>query len=110
MAFCTDRKEDLREVEEANSIDTDDIVKARWIKPVARRKPSQTCGHLIVSFRLPQLANDSLAYGLFIGHKKVYAEKCKQEPLRCLKCHGWGHMAANCGASMDVCGTCALQH
>ena len=71
LTFRPDRKEDLREVEEANSIDADDIVKARWIKLVARHKPLQTCGHLILSFRSLQPANDSLAYGLFISHKKV---------------------------------------
>lgn len=110
LTFKTNRAEDLREVEEANGIAAGDIASARWIKPAARRKPSQTCGHLILSFRSPQPANDTLAFGLFICQKKVYAEKCKREPLRCLKCHGWGHMAANCTAPNDICGTCALPH
>ena len=51
-----------------------------------------------------------LAHSLIVEHKKVYAEKCKWEPLRCLKCHGWGHIAASCEAPKDICGTCTLQH
>ena len=81
LTFRPDRAVDLREIEEANSIDNGGIVRVRWIKPATRHKPSQTCGHLILSFQSPQSANDTLAYGLVIGHKKVYAEKCKWEPL-----------------------------
>ena len=110
LTFRPDRDADLCEVEEANSIDMGDIARARWIKPPARCKPSQTCGHLILSFWSPQLANDTLAYCLFLCHKKVYAEKCKRELLWCLRCHGWGHMVANCGAPKDICGTYVLQH
>ena len=88
LTFKTNRAEELREVKEANSITTGEIASAWWIKPVARRKPSQTCGHLILFFRSPQPVNDALAYGLFICQKKVYMEKCKHEPLRCLKCQG----------------------
>ena len=94
LTFQPDREADLREVEEVNSINVGGIVRARWIKPVARCKPSQTCGHLILSFQFPQPANDTLAYGLYIGQKKVFAEKCKWELLWCLKCHGWGHCYA----------------
>ena len=42
--------------------------------------------------------------------EKVYAEKCKKEPLQCLKCQGWGHMACDCIALHDTCGTCAQHH
>src|SRR6266481_4271095 len=73
-------------------------------------EPSQTCGHLILMFQTPHAANNTLVNSLFIGQKKVYAEKCKCEPLRCLKCHRWGHLAAKCGAPYDICSTCALQH
>ena len=71
LTFHPDRDTDLHEVEEANSIDMGDITRARWIKPPVRRKPLQTCGHLILSFQSPQPANDTLAYGLFVCHKKV---------------------------------------
>ena len=87
-----------------------DIVRACWIKPVARRSPSQTCGHTVLAFSMPEAANKALAHGLFICQKKVYAKKCKKEPIHCLKCHGWGHLAHDCAAPHDICGTCAQHH
>ena len=42
--------------------------------------------------------------------KEVYAEKCKREPLCCLKCHGWNHMASSCPQQHDICRTCAQHH
>ena len=58
----------------------------------------------------PQSANNALANGLFMCQKKVYAEKCKREPLHCLKCHGWNHLASTCPQQFDFCGTCAQRH
>ena len=110
LSFQPDREADLHEMEEANNFKASGIVRAHWVKPAARRKPSQTCGHLILSFQSPQFTNNTLAHGLIIEHKKVYTKKCKQEPLRCLKCHGWGHIVDSCEAPKDICGTCALQH
>jgi hypothetical protein len=101
---------DLRKIEESNDLEAGTITKARWIKPISRRKPSQTCGHLICSFSTAKSANETLANGLFICQKKVYAKKCKKEPLRCLKCHGWNHMASECTKIQDSCGTCAHNH
>ena len=65
---------------------------------------------MIFSFTTLQAANDALACGLYVCHKKVYAEKCKREPLCYLKCHRWGHLAYSCPAPTDMCGTCALRH
>jgi len=110
LTFRPDREENLREIEEVNGMKNGAINRARWIKPVSRRSPSQTCGHAIFSLSSPQSANDVLANGLVIHQKKVYVEKCKREPLRCLKCHGWGHMARDCQATTDTCGTCAQRH
>jgi len=83
LTLRTDRVADLRKIEEVNGLDKGEVIKARWIKPAVRRRPSQTCSHLILSFQTPQSANDTLANSLFICQKKVYTEKCKDAPLRC---------------------------
>ena len=110
LTLKMDRTSDHREVEEVNGFDKGDVTKVRWIKPIARRSPSQTCGHLILSFSCPIPANSMLSYGLVLCHKKVYAEKCKKEPLQCPKCHRWGHLAVECTAEHDTCGTCSQRH
>ena len=79
LSFWPDREADLCKTEEANNFKAGGIVRAHWVKPAARCKPSQTCGHL--AFQSPQFANNMLAHGLIIEHKKVYVEKCKWEPL-----------------------------
>ena len=58
-------------------MDKGDIIWARWIKPVARRAPHQTCGYAIFMFQTPQTANEVLVNGMFVQQKKIYAEKCK---------------------------------
>ena len=80
LSFWTGREVDLRELEEINRMQKGIILHARWIKPVARRSPAQTCGHAIFSFSSPHSANDVLANGMFVQQKKVYAEKCKGSP------------------------------
>ena len=91
LTFWPDRAADIQEVEEINGMDKGDSIRARWIKPVARWVPHQTCGHAIFTLQTPQAANEVLVNGLFVQQKKIYTEKCKREPLRCLRCHGWGH-------------------
>ena len=110
LTFRPDRAADILEVEEVNGMKKGDIVRVRWIKPVARQAPHQTCGHAIFTFQTPQATNEVLVNGMFVQQKKIYAEKCKREPLRWLKCHGWGHMVHDCVASVDTCGTCAQRH
>src|SRR5882724_6339165 len=91
-------------------MDEGDILRTRWIKPAARCSPSQVCGHLILLFSSQVPANDLLQDGLYICHKKVYVEKCKQEPLCCLNCHGWNHLATECPAEHATFGMCAQCH
>ena len=75
LTFKPDRDVELREVEAVNGLGKGAITCARWIKPVARRSPSQTCGHAIFSFLTPTDANEVLANGIFVQQKKVYLEK-----------------------------------
>jgi hypothetical protein len=68
--------------------------------------PTQSCSHLIISFSAPDTANRAILNRLIICSKRVTVQKCKREPLHCLKCHSWNHVTAECGKPTDVCRTC----
>lgn len=99
----------LAEIVESNNLQKDDILGIRWAKPPARRAPSQICGHLIVNFSGPDAANRARTEGLIICNKRVSVAKYKKEPIRCLKCQGWNHVAAECVQTYDRCGTCGAR-
>ncbi|KAF8955964.1 hypothetical protein BDZ97DRAFT_1926033 [Flammula alnicola] len=98
----------LKEICETNDIDEDSISAIRWVKPTDRQdKESQSTAHMIITFTDVNVANRSIIAGLIICHRKVWVAKCKKEPVRCMKCHGWNHVAWECVANTDTCGTCA---
>lgn len=102
----TENPTHLAEITESNNLQPGDLVKVRWAKPPARRSPSQICGHLILTFSNPDAANRAKTEGLIICSKRVSVAKYKKEPIRCLKCQGWNHVAAECVQTDDRCGTC----
>ncbi len=79
------------EIHEVNQLETGTIKSARWVKPVARRSPSQRSAHLILSFTDVNAANRALSGGLTICHSRTKVGKIKKEPIRCLKCQNWNH-------------------
>ena len=105
----TDSPEHLKEIEEVNSIQPGALINLHWIKPPARRVPTQTCGHLILMFADPDAANRVKTTGLIICNKRVSVSKYKKEPIRCLKCQGWNHIAAECILNVDICRTCGAR-
>ncbi|KAJ6525116.1 hypothetical protein B0H19DRAFT_1276208 [Mycena capillaripes] len=75
-------------IEDANGIGRHEIVQARFIKPLARRRPGQKYG------------------------KRVSARKLLSEPIRCLKCQiiGANHSALSCPSVHDMCARCGEMH
>jgi hypothetical protein len=110
LHFGPERSNELRAIEGHNKLPCGAIDKARWLKPTHRRSPNQTCGHALFTFTSPETANKVLTDGLIICQKRVYAEKCKKEPIRCLKCHRWNHLSYACPQQHDTCGTCGDRH
>ena len=96
------------ELTEVNNIVKNHLPKLRWAKPPARRDPAarQQFAHLILSFSDPSAANKVITQGMIICGKHIDVRKCKKEPIRCLKCQGWNHMARECRNEHDTCGTC----
>jgi hypothetical protein len=105
----TSSEKDRREIEECNSIPEGGLTKIRWIKPPARRKTDQHYAHAIVTFSDADAANRAIVNGLTICNKRLSVAKSKREPIRCLKCQGWDHIASECtitNKEVNICGTC----
>jgi len=107
-----DLKDDkhLREVEEVNGLKTKEIVKAKWIKPVGRRRPDQTRTYIIISLSTADSANLIIRDRMNICNARVRPKKQKAEPIQCMKCRKWGHFVSDCQADKDTCGTCRDTH
>ena len=105
-----ENEETLRNIEEDNKIPQNSIASARWIKPVHKRSPFQMYAHAMISLTSPTVANQLLKNGIYISSKLLRPTKDKKEPLRCLKCQKWGHLARVCKAEVDICGICADNH
>ena len=110
IIFDPDNRSQHREIEEGNELPAHSVQKARWIKPVNRRRPGQTTAHLILTLSSPDTANQVIKNGIDICGIRVRGEKTRQEPLQCLKCRGWEHKAQDCQAQTETCGTCGEDH
>ena len=42
--------------------------------------------------------------------QKMPCRKNQREPIRCLKCQGWNHLAKDCTEEKDTCSNCAGPH
>jgi len=100
----------LRKVEEANRLSAKEIIKAKWIKPIGRRRPDQTHAFVIITLSSADSANVLIRDGMNICNARVRPKKQKVKPVQCMKCRKWGHFASNCQADKDTCGTCGDSH
>lgn len=100
----------LRSIEQDNNLLINSIVSARWIKPPTRRSPTQRKAFALLHIADPHTANLILKEGICIGNERISVRKDKREPIRCAKCQKYGHIARNCTATTDTCGTCGNQH
>ena len=110
LTFNAGDPDDMREIENLNGLTAHSITATRWIKPPNRRSPHQLVAHAVFTFADPKSANQVIVEGITIRQKKLNAVKSKREPIRCLKCQQWGHLANSCIAMLDTCGTCGENH
>ena len=96
---------------ESNNLETNPttITSAKWAKATENQNANQRTAHLYLTFNSAELANRAITNGLHICIKKCQIGKYKREPIRCLKCQGWNHIAKDCIETNDTCGTCAGQ-
>ena len=109
-ATFIEEPETLKSIENENGLPPGSIAVARWIKPAHCRDTGQRVAHALFRLTTPEAANTLIKNGMYINLERLRPTKDKKEPLRCLKCQRWGHMARDCGASRDTCGTCAKNH
>ncbi|RDX51330.1 hypothetical protein OH76DRAFT_1454912 [Lentinus brumalis] len=112
VSFEPDNPYDLTVVESENNIMHGNVVAARWIKAPEKRALGQRVAFLLISFLTPQDANQAIAKGLYVAGKHVSVHRDQDEPQRCAKCHKYDppHLARNCKAIHETCGTCASIH
>ena len=85
----------LRELEKANNLSAT-ITRAKWIKPLNRRRADQTNTYAILTLSSADCANLLIRDGLLICGTKVWLKKQKIEPIQCMKCRNWGHFTSAC--------------
>jgi len=110
ITFEPGNDEHLRELEETNGLYKGMVRKAKWIKPMGRRRPDQTHAYAIISLTSVDFANILIRDGMFVCGTKVRPRKQKHEPIQCMKCRRWGHFASECPSEADICGSCRDAH
>ena len=105
-----DDNKTLRNIEQDNDIPCNSIIQMKWIKDPSRHEENQRVAHALMSLNSPKAANRLISEGIYYDLGKLHARKDKKDPLHCLKCQHWGHMARNCTETKDTCGTCGGGH
>ena len=98
------------EINETNDLEANTVTSIRWAKPINRRTDKQRTAHLVLSYSNPEDANHAITNGITICNKKCHVEKIRREPIRCLKCQRWNHMAKDCLAKTNTCSNCEGIH
>jgi hypothetical protein len=98
------------EICEANNLDRTAITSIKWAKAINKCSPTQRTAHLLLTFNNADAANRAITSGIDICNRRCYTEKAKSEPIRCLKCQGWNHLAWECMEEHDKCSNCRENH
>ena len=93
-ALDPDNADHIKEIMETNDIMENGIASMRWVKPAGcHDRADQHSTHLILVFTNINDANRAILSGLHICQQWLRVVKPKKEPLHCMKCHQWNHVA-----------------
>lgn len=110
LALDPEKDDHRSEICEANDLELGTITSAKWAKAIDIRSPTQRTAHLLLTLNSVDAANRAITNGLTICNRRCHVERTKREPIRCLKCQGWNHLARDCTEEKDSCGNCAGPH
>jgi hypothetical protein len=110
ISFDPTDDEQIREYESHNNIAEGSIAKAEWIKPIKDRRGEQTVATMRVYHRDAESANAILKQGAYVFNKRVVPKRPHKEPIRCLRCHKFGHERRECRYQIAYCGKCSKVH
>jgi hypothetical protein len=105
-----EQAEFARQIEQENQLPANSITSIHWIKSPIRRTKEQRKAFALLHISDTTMANNILRDGLCIENQRISIRKDKKEPFRCAKCQRFGHLARNCSAPTDTCGTCSGRH
>lgn len=94
--FDPGNKEHLRELEKLAELSPKTISYARWCKNPANREPNQKYAHVKFSCPSPEAANNLIRSRCMVEGQTLTLIKDSKEPLRCNKCHQYGHIQVKC--------------
>jgi hypothetical protein len=97
-------------IENKNKNPLGSIASVRWAKPIEQCSANQCVAHAVFILNTPNAANSLLRDGLTTGKTKLHLWKEKRDPIRCVKCQGYGHSARTCTATHNTCASCRQDH
>jgi hypothetical protein len=105
-AFDPSNLQHLRELEQENDLKPNSIISASWCKRPEKRSPGQSTANLKVQCLNAEAANCVLKERIRVAGNLVNVHKDLRQPMRCVKCHNYGHFKDSC-PNEERCANCA---
>ena len=100
----------LRTFETDNSIPTNSILAASWIKNPANRYNGQAFANVKMVCTSPEIANRLILGPTRICEHTVAVQKERKTIPICVKCSQFDHFIAKCNSDKFICRHCAQEH
>jgi hypothetical protein len=104
--FDPSNAQHLRDLEIENDLSPNSISSAEWCKKPEKRSPGQATANLKVHCASAESANRVLQERIRVDGNLVNVHKDLRQPLRCVKCHEYGHFKDAC-PNKERCALCA---
>ncbi|KAH8826136.1 hypothetical protein DL96DRAFT_1556663 [Flagelloscypha sp. PMI_526] len=101
----------ITELAELNECNPKEIESLHWAKNPDKRHANQEVAYMIIKLNNLRTANEWITKGVRITGSIHRARKSHNEPIRCNKCQGFGHVIAEClGSQRPRCEECTEEH